>query len=225
MIFHFFSINQTFINLVFQDNQYDTLMKSYTQRNTQVKHRTLLLISLDKQIIITLRISQINLENISNFVISHGFGLYDIMLYDSLEIQINNGIINQQNHRFLGLHKYQSCQLKQVTAQYYSTTLNIGSSKRTNLQNLTFYQVQSYAFPIIAIDSIDYKLSIQTESIILQDISFVSLSKRASKLQYNIQEQHFKSLQFIRYNKNSRTFIIELPLLYDNIEELIFLQQ
>ncbi|CAD8099472.1 unnamed protein product [Paramecium primaurelia] len=187
--FYELNFHQIFTNILFENNQYDNLiqfiyLQKYLSQQSNITINYLNQInnyfikdSLNqyrKQVIFSLIIIQYDYVKISNLVIERGFGLNDITIYDCQEIKIQNGTFQQQKFRFLGLHKYINCQLKQVNAQYYSTTLSIATTKIIELKNLTFSKVQSYNSPIIAIDSADQKLINQSEIIILQDISFSS---------------------------------------------------
>ncbi|CAD8114069.1 unnamed protein product [Paramecium sonneborni] len=183
------SINQQFQNILFQDNSYNTIIQfiklnkyqSLTQKITfnqlsliNNEYTSNIIIENRKQVNFSLISVQYDYIQLTNLVISRGFGLNDIWLYDSLQILIENGTIYQEKYRFLGLHKLLYCQLKQVNAQYYSTTFKIGSSKIIEMKNLTFIKVLSYNFPIIAIDSADSSMLNQSEAIKLQDLSFIS---------------------------------------------------
>ncbi|CAD8189351.1 unnamed protein product [Paramecium pentaurelia] len=183
------NITQQFTSLLFEDNHYDSIIKFiYLKKySSQTQNITLNYFSqinnhyikdsineYRKLVDFSLITIQYDYVSISNLVIERGFGLNDITIYDCQKLKIENGIFKQEKYRFLGLHKFLSCQLKQVQAQYYSTTLKIFSSKVTQLKNLTFSKVLSYNFPIIAIDSADQKLTNQSETIIFQDISFSS---------------------------------------------------
>ncbi|CAD8124667.1 unnamed protein product [Paramecium sonneborni] len=180
-------IVQTFSNLFFLNNQYDSLikfiyLKKYSSKTQNVTIKYLNQINNNfrsnqlnynrKQVDFSLITLQYDVVEIFNFYIDRGYGLNDLSIYDCKKIKIQSGIIEQNKFRFLGLHKYLSCQLKYVKALYYSTTINIISSQLTEIQNVTFSKLISSNFPIISISSADLIILNQNEEVYLKDLIF-----------------------------------------------------
>ncbi|CAD8125396.1 unnamed protein product [Paramecium sonneborni] len=171
-------IVQTFSNVDFSNNQYDSLIKFIYLKKYQSKTQNVTINYLNqinnyfksdyfnynrKQIDFSLITIQYDVVEISNFFIDRGNGQNDLSIYDCKKIKIHNGIVEQKKFRFFGLHKYLNCQLKQVQDQYYSATINIISSQQTEILNVTFSKLITYNFPIISIISADLNILNQKE--------------------------------------------------------------